>query len=73
MKHSLKISVSKQPQTGGIVSCHSVSVRERILRFLLGAQRKVMVLVPGDSVQELSICEINEGGEIHHEQTETPA
>jgi len=73
MKHSLKISVSKQPQTGGIVSCRSVSVRERILRFLLGAQRKVMVLVPGDSVQELSICEINEGGEIYHEQTETPA
>ena len=73
MKHSLKISVSKQPQTGGIVSCRNVSVRERILRFLLGTQRKVMVLVPGDSVKELAICEISEGGEKHHEQTQTTA
>ena len=34
MKHKLKISVSKEPQTGGIVTCHNVTVRERLLCFL---------------------------------------
>lgn len=68
MKHSLKISVSKQPQNGGIVTCRNVTVRERIMRFLLGNQQKVTILVPGESVQELAICEIDEGGEKKHEQ-----
>lgn len=62
MKHNLKISVSKKPQTGGIVSCRNVSIRERVLRFLLGDKQKLTILVPGDSVQELAICEIREGG-----------
>jgi hypothetical protein len=48
MKHKLKISVSKQPQTGGIVTCRNLKVRERLLRFLLGDKRRVSVLIPGD-------------------------
>ena len=36
MKHKLKISVSKEPQTGGAVTCRNVSIREKLLRFLLG-------------------------------------
>ena len=62
MKHNLKISVSKEPQTGGIVTCRNVTIRERILRFLLGDKRRVTILIPGDSVEELSICEITKGG-----------
>ena len=62
MKHNLKISVSKKPQAGGIVSCRNVAIRERLLRFLLGDKQKLTILVPGDSVQELAICEIKEGG-----------
>lgn len=62
MKHNLKISVSKEPQTGGIVSCRNITIRERFLRFLLGDKQKLTILVPGDSVQELVICEITEGG-----------
>lgn len=62
MKHNLKISVSTKPQVGGIVSCRNVTVRERFLRFLLGEKRKLTILVPGDTVQELAICEIREGG-----------
>lgn len=61
MKHTLKISVSKEPQDGGIVGCRRVTVRERLLRFLLGEKRKLTVIVPGDSVKALSIVE--EGGE----------
>ena len=64
MKHNLKISVSKKPRYGGVVSCRSISVRERILRFLLGSPQKLTIVVPGDSVESLSICEVA-GGESH--------
>ena len=66
MKHNLKISVSKQPQSGGIISCRNVTIRERFLRFLFGEKQKLTILVPGDTVQELAICEAREGG-IGHE------
>jgi hypothetical protein len=62
MKHNLKISVSKKPQTGGIVTCRNFSVRERILRFLLGGKQRVTIVIPGDSIEELSICEMTKGG-----------
>ena len=62
MKHKLKIRVSKEPQTGGIVTCRNVTVRERLLRFLFGDKRRVTVLIPGDSVGEIAICETGKGG-----------
>ena len=63
MKHNLKVSVSKEPQTGGIVTCKNITVREKILRFLLGDKKHVTVLIPGDSVEEIAICEsVKEGG-----------
>lgn len=58
MKHRLKISVSKKPVNKGVVAWRKVSVRERFLRFLLGDKTKLTVIVPGDSVEELSIQEI---------------
>ena len=65
MDHTLKISVSKKPATGGIVSCRHISVRERFLRFLLGEKRRVAIIVPGDSVRELAVSEVMEGGTVH--------
>ena len=62
MKHNLKISVSREPQTGGIVRCKSVSLREKLLTRLLGQKEKVMVLIPGNSVETLCITEVPEGG-----------
>ncbi len=61
MKHNLKISVSKVPQTGGIITCRNVTIRERFLRLLFGRKQKVTILIPGDSIDEVSICE-SEGG-----------
>lgn len=61
MKHSLKISVAKDPPFAGIVGYRKVTVRERFLRFLLGDRRTLTVIVPGDSVKSLSVVE--EGGE----------
>jgi len=62
MKHILQISVSKKPVNRGIVACRTVTVRERLMRFLFGKPQKLTVIVPGDSVQELSIKEI--GGAV---------
>ena len=58
MKHRLKICVSKKPVNKGVVAWRKVSVRERFLRFLLGDKTKLTVIVPGDSVEELSIQEV---------------
>lgn len=62
MEHALKISVSNKPVNGGIVACRRVTVRERLLRFLLGRPVRLTVLVPGDSVDEVAISEIRKGG-----------
>ena len=64
MKHKLNIRVTRQPESGGIVACRRISIRERLLRFLLGDTTRLTVIVPGDSVQELGICEVLEGGAV---------
>lgn len=63
MKHKVKISVSNKPQTGGLITCRNVTIRERILRFLIGDKKKVTVLIPGDSVKEIDICGAEKGGD----------
>ena len=65
MEHTLRISVSKEPADGGIVSCRNVSVRERLVRFLLGEKRSLTIIVPGGSVRELAVREVMEGGNVH--------
>lgn len=65
MKHKLKISVSKTPQTGGIFTCRNLTVRERLLCFLFGDKRWVTVLIPGNSVGEIAICETGKGGDAN--------
>ena len=56
MKHQVSIAVSKQP-TNGVVSFKH---RERLLRHLLGNPNRVMVIAPGDSVQQIQIKEVAE-------------
>ena len=65
MKQTLQISVSKKPVNGGAVSVRHVSIRERLMRFLFGDTVRLTVIVPGNSVEELSIREIAEGGLVH--------
>ncbi len=65
MRHTLQISVSKKPVNGGAVSVRRVSIRERFMRFLFGDTVRLTVIVPGNSVEELSIREIAEGGLVH--------
>ena len=62
MQHTLRISVTRKPQTSGVVAIRNVSVRERLLRFLLGEKRKLTILVPGDTVSDIEINQIKNGG-----------
>ena len=36
MKHNLRICIASGPETGGIVRCKTVRLRERVLRRLFG-------------------------------------
>lgn len=62
MKHNLHISISDKPQRNGMVSCKSITLRERFLRMLFGRKQKITILVPGDCIQEFAITKITEGG-----------
>ncbi|MCZ3668185.1 hypothetical protein L2724_07860 [Limosilactobacillus vaginalis] len=57
MKHQVSIAVSKQP-TNGVVNFKHLTIRERLLRHLLGNPNHVMVIAPGDSVQQIQIKEV---------------
>lgn len=67
MKHVMKISVSRSLHDSGLVSCRSVAMRERILRFLFGDKRQVTILVPGDRVDEVFIQESEKGDTTNEE------
>ena len=67
MKHNLCISVSKTPMDGGIVRCQRRTIRERLLRYLLGEKHGVTVIVPGDTVECVSITELPDGGDVADE------
>ena len=57
-------SVSKEPKSGGVVACRSISLRQKLLTRLLGPLDKVMIIVPGNSVQTVAITEVMEGGMV---------
>lgn len=61
MKHSLNITVSKERQNGGVIACRQMTIREKLLRFLLGSPVKLTLIVPGDSVDEVTIREVAGG------------
>lgn len=58
MKHQVSIAVSKQP-TNGVVSFKHLTIRERLLRHLLGNLNHIMVIAPGDSVKQIRIKEVS--------------
>ena len=57
-QHRLKLHIAKDfPADPGIVGTKIVKIRERIARVLFGAPRRMMIIVPGDSVDEINIRE----------------
>lgn len=63
MRHALKISVSKKRVNDGVLAFRKITVREKLLRLLLGSPVRLTVLVPGDTVDEVDIREYAEGGD----------
>ncbi|WP_288908178.1 hypothetical protein [uncultured Megasphaera sp.] len=55
MKQQLVISVSKKPKDDGVVSCKSIGVREKIIRFFLGKKEAIMVFIPGNRIDEIVV------------------
>ena len=62
MKHHLRIDVSKKPVNRGIAAVRTLTVRERLMRFLFGDKIKLTVIVPGNSVKGICIREIPDLG-----------
>ena len=58
MRHTMIITVGKGKSTNGVLACRRLTVREKLLRFLLGSPVKLTVLVPGDSVDAVEISEV---------------
>lgn len=58
MANKVSISVTKHPRQDGVVSMRNVTIRERLLRLLLGKPHHLMVIAPGKDVQQLQINEV---------------
>jgi hypothetical protein len=67
MANKVSISVTNHPRQDGVVSMRNVTIRERLLRLLLGKPHHLMVITPGKDVQQLQINEVKEAS---HERNE---
>ena len=65
MRHKVCIRVLDKPGSGCVVACRTLNLREKLLTLLLGPRQKVMVLVPGNSVESIAITELPNGGAVH--------
>lgn len=63
VQHQLTISVTNKPRSKEVASFKQLTVRERILRYLLGSNNQIMVIAPGQSVKQIRIKEVE-----NHEQ-----
>lgn len=68
MKHKLKISVANESPKGGIVTCKKKRVKRGLFKRLFGIDPdKVTIIIPGDSVQDVTIQEVAETGGAKNE------
>ena len=74
MKHKLKISVANESPKGGIVTCKKKKVKRGLFKRLFGIDPdKVTIIIPGDSVQDVTIQEVAEtGGASQSKRLEKP-
>lgn len=60
MANKVSIRVAKHPSQDGVVSMRNITIRERLLRLLLGKPHHLMVITPGKDVRQLQINEVKE-------------
>ena len=62
MHHTMQISVSKKPKNS-VAVVRRLTGREKLMHRLFGSMTRMTVIVPGDTVEEVSITEVKEGDE----------
>ena len=67
MANKIAISVAKHPRQDGVVNMRQITVREKLLRLLLGNPHHLMVIAPGKDCQQLEINEIKEDSDEYDE------
>lgn len=67
MANNVSIKVTKHPHQEGVVSMRNITIRERLLRLLLGKPHHLMVIAPVKDVQQLQINEVKEASHEYNE------
>lgn len=63
MKHKMNINVSKEQESNGVLTCKKVKMKKGLFKKLFGDSKKVTIIIPGDSVSDVTISEIKEKGD----------
>ena len=63
MKHKMNINVSKEQESNGVLTCKKVKMKKGLFKKLFGDSQKVTIIIPGDSVSDVTISEIKEKGD----------
>ena len=72
LKHKVSIRIAQADgRTSSVIKSGSMSIRNKLLKFLFGEKVNVLVLTPGDSVETVEIHQI--GGGKGHESNKTTA
>lgn len=68
MKHKLKISVANDSPKGGIVMCKKKNMKRGLFKRLFGINpENVTIIIPQDSVQDVTIQEVAKVGGAKNE------
>lgn len=68
MKHKIKISVAKESPKDGVVMCKKKRMKRSLYKRLFGTNPdKVTIIIPGDSVEDVTIQEVARKGGIKGE------
>lgn len=60
MRHKMNINVSKEEESNGVLTCKKVKMKKGLFKKLFGDSKKVTIIIPGDSVSDVTISEIKE-------------
>ena len=63
MKHKMNINVSKEEESNGVLTCKKVKMKKGLFKKFFGDSQKVTIIIPGDSVSDVTISEIKEKGD----------
>lgn len=71
VKHKVSIWIAQADgRTASVIKSGSMSIRNKLLKFLFGEKVNVLVLTPGDSVETVEIHQIGGNG---HESNQITA